>query len=227
VSGGGVTYPWNSPLVIVLLILGCLLFILFVVYEAKFAKIPIMPSTPPPDIVDNSASLHNPFSGINPRTDFPCGSSLLRQSILPPHILPSPTTSKYNWLRCPSPPTYNDSNIYRNISWFNPRKVNPLQAISHRTGRYNPVICTGFALWTLGLGLQTTFSADISTAKIIGYLIVEGFGIGLTFQTSMLTLSITDNSIGSSPSNLPQKGPCSGYWRTKFHEDFWWSIRSC
>lgn len=44
VSGGGVTYAWNSALVIVLLTLGGLLFILFVVYEAKFAKIPIMPS---------------------------------------------------------------------------------------------------------------------------------------------------------------------------------------
>ena len=44
VSGGGVTYAWDSALVIVLLTLGGLLFILFVVYEAKFAKIPIMPS---------------------------------------------------------------------------------------------------------------------------------------------------------------------------------------
>jgi len=44
VSGGGVTYPWNSPLVIVLLTLGVLLYIIFVIYEAKYAKIPIMPS---------------------------------------------------------------------------------------------------------------------------------------------------------------------------------------
>jgi len=44
ISGGGVTYPWNSPLVIVLLTLGVLLYIVFVIYEAKFAKIPIMPS---------------------------------------------------------------------------------------------------------------------------------------------------------------------------------------
>jgi H+/Cl- antiporter ClcA len=44
VSGGGVTYSWNSRLVIVLLTLGGLLFILFVVYEAKYARIPIMPS---------------------------------------------------------------------------------------------------------------------------------------------------------------------------------------
>jgi len=45
VSGGGTTYAWNSPLVIVLLTLGTILFIVFVVYEAKVARIPIMPST--------------------------------------------------------------------------------------------------------------------------------------------------------------------------------------
>lgn len=56
-----------------------------------------------------------------------------------------------------------------------------------RTGRYNPSIWVGFALWVLGLGLQTTFGPDISLGKIVGYLIVEGFGIGLTFQTSMFS----------------------------------------
>ena len=44
VSGGGTKYSWNSALVIVLLTLGGLLYIVFVVFEAKFAKIPIMPS---------------------------------------------------------------------------------------------------------------------------------------------------------------------------------------
>jgi hypothetical protein len=44
VSGGGTKYPWNSALVIVLLILGGLLYILFVIFEIKWAKIPIMPS---------------------------------------------------------------------------------------------------------------------------------------------------------------------------------------
>jgi hypothetical protein len=39
-----VTYTWDNALVIVLLTLGGLLFILFVVYEAKYARIPIMPS---------------------------------------------------------------------------------------------------------------------------------------------------------------------------------------
>jgi hypothetical protein len=126
VSGGGVTYAWNSPLVIALLILGCLLFILFVVYEAKFAKIPIMPSTASPNLADNSASLYNPFSGINPRANFPCGSSLLRQSVLPPHILPSPSTSKYHWLGRVAPSTYNDANVHSDISRFNLGQVTPV-----------------------------------------------------------------------------------------------------
>ena len=44
VSGGGIKHAWNSPFVIVMLTLGSLLFVLFVFYEIKIAKIPIMPS---------------------------------------------------------------------------------------------------------------------------------------------------------------------------------------
>ena len=40
---GGVTEPWDSPMVLCLLIFGILLLAGFVVYEAKFASEPVMP----------------------------------------------------------------------------------------------------------------------------------------------------------------------------------------
>jgi hypothetical protein len=43
----------------------------------------------------------------------------------------------------------------------------------------------------VGLGLQTTFLPDISTSMIIGYLIIEGVGIGLTFQTTLVAAQAT------------------------------------
>ena len=44
VSGGGVSYAWNSPLVIAMMTVGGLLWVAFGLYEWKVAKVPILPS---------------------------------------------------------------------------------------------------------------------------------------------------------------------------------------
>jgi MFS family permease len=43
ISGGGSYFPWDSPLVISMLTIGGLSFVLFVLVEWKFAKLPMMP----------------------------------------------------------------------------------------------------------------------------------------------------------------------------------------
>lgn len=40
---GGVTYPWKSPKVIVLIVIGCLMGVVFWLSEKRFAKYPLMP----------------------------------------------------------------------------------------------------------------------------------------------------------------------------------------
>ena len=45
ISGGGSYFAWNSPLVISMLIIGALTFVLFVLIEWRFAKLPMMPGT--------------------------------------------------------------------------------------------------------------------------------------------------------------------------------------
>jgi hypothetical protein len=82
VSGGGVKYAWNSPLVIVLLTLGVILFVIFVIYEARYARIPIMPSTLKQVVVDCSASLHHTLGSIDFGSDIFCWNCILRQSLL-------------------------------------------------------------------------------------------------------------------------------------------------
>ena len=42
---GGVAYAWSSPQVLVPLILGIAILFIFVLWEGKFAKLPIMPRT--------------------------------------------------------------------------------------------------------------------------------------------------------------------------------------
>lgn len=43
ISGGGAYFPWNSPMVISMLVIGSCCLVLFVVLEWKIAKLPMMP----------------------------------------------------------------------------------------------------------------------------------------------------------------------------------------
>lgn len=118
------TYSWNSPLVIVLLTLGGLLFILFVVYEAKYARIPIMPSTSRKRTFANgSAPLHDPFSCIDIVPNFFRGDSLLWQSVLPSYILSSPSTAKYYYIGCTTSASHHHTNSNCHTGGSDSRKV--------------------------------------------------------------------------------------------------------
>lgn len=55
-----------------------------------------------------------------------------------------------------------------------------------RTGRYVYSIVLGYAIWTVGLGLLSTLTTDTSTPRLIGYLVVTGFGQGQTLQSTLL-----------------------------------------
>jgi MFS family permease len=48
ISGGGSYFPWDSPLVISMLVIGGLSFVLFTAVEWKIARLPMMPCKPAP-----------------------------------------------------------------------------------------------------------------------------------------------------------------------------------
>ena len=47
-----------------------------------------------------------------------------------------------------------------------------------------PCVAVGFGMWTLGTGLKCMFSRTTHIGVVIGVLIVEGLGVGLTLQPS-------------------------------------------
>lgn len=59
------------------------------------------------------------------------------------------------------------------------------QYISH-FGRYWEVILTGYVCWVIGTSLHCIFSRDIPAVGIVFVLIVEGFGVGLVFQPTLV-----------------------------------------
>lgn len=52
------------------------------------------------------------------------------------------------------------------------------------TGEYRWNLATGFAVWTLGLGLISSLDQFSSLGKIVGYQVMAGAGAGSTFQVS-------------------------------------------
>lgn len=53
-----------------------------------------------------------------------------------------------------------------------------------RTNRYGEVIWAGFSLWLIATAVESKFSRNFPLAGIIVTLIVQGMGIGFTFQPS-------------------------------------------
>jgi hypothetical protein len=51
-----------------------------------------------------------------------------------------------------------------------------------------PQVVVGFAVWSLATGLKCMLSRTTEMRDIIGFLVLEGVGIGFTLQPSKLSL---------------------------------------
>ncbi|KAH6674768.1 major facilitator superfamily domain-containing protein [Halenospora varia] len=168
---GGVTFPWNSPEVICLIIFGSLMSIFFIYSEKRLAKYPLMPLklftnwsnaaclllTLWHGMVYMAAEYYLPlyFQSVK-------GSSPLKSGLL---VMPITTTESI-------------SGIIVGI-------------IIHRTGRYVELIWGGVTLMTLGSGLFILFSPSSTLGEIIGFQIIFGIGSGVLFQSPLIALQAT------------------------------------
>jgi MFS family permease len=59
ISGGGSYFRWDSPMVIVMLIIGSLFVVAFIIVEAKVATLPMMPSTTPETFSNQDANMNS------------------------------------------------------------------------------------------------------------------------------------------------------------------------
>lgn len=57
--------------------------------------------------------------------------------------------------------------------------------IMSKGGKYRPMILLGFVLWAVAQGLLSTVVDSNSSTKLIGFMLLAGFGASLTFQTSV------------------------------------------
>ena len=166
VSGGGATYAWDSPLVISMFVIGGLLYIAFVVYEWRFARLPIMPIEPFKNLSVSLVMAQTFLVGIVYYGQLfyliYYYQTVLRLSIIASGLLLLPLILTQTATAAIS------------------------GKIIQKTGRYNPCIWAGFLIWTIGLGLQLLFTQDVSVGTIIGILIFEGIGLGPTLQSTLV-----------------------------------------
>jgi MFS family permease len=167
-SGGGVTYQWASPFFIACTVTGTVVGILFVLYEWKLVALPIMPLRLYRAPHSWALYLQTFLVGLAYFGNFfylpiyfqsILGYSPLASGAL---ILPVVITTSFASIA---------SGQYMN-----------------RVGRYSHCILMGFALWTLGNGLTLLFDRGASLGRLIVVLIVEGAGIGLTLQPTLVGL---------------------------------------
>lgn len=165
-SSGGTIFAWDSAIVIALLVLGAVLVAAFVLVEWKVAPLPVMPLR----------LWTYRTTAIAIGTTFLWGMVHFTNTFMLPLYLQA--------LRGMTPV---QSAAYL-LALLLIATFSSLGAglLTTRTKTVLPQIRTGFAIWLIGTGLETTFNRTIPTARIIGYLLIQGFGVGLVLQTTLV-----------------------------------------
>ncbi|KAF1814947.1 MFS general substrate transporter [Eremomyces bilateralis CBS 781.70] len=165
---GGVTYPWSSVPVILLLVFGILTFGLFIFTQWKISPSPTIPLRIFSNrsnfsalgvcffdaIVFNSVAYFLPLYFQLVLRQGPLASGLLMLSLAIP------------------------LSVISAASGF----------LMQRTGRYLELLRSGMALMTLGVGLFISFPGHFDWAKVIVFLIVVGIGFGPNFHAPLIAL---------------------------------------
>ncbi|EGP88126.1 putative major facilitator superfamily transporter [Zymoseptoria tritici IPO323] len=181
---GGVTAPWDSALVLCLIIFGVLTLALFLLYEWKFAKYPIMPMAIFSSVTNRATLgvvfIHG-FVFISASYYLPLyfqailgASPLLSGVYLLPHAIALAVSSLATGI------------------------------FVAKTRKFLPPIYFAFFMLTLGFGLFINLDAHSGWAKIIIYQIIAGLGVGPLFQAPIIALQahINPRDIGTATATL-------------------------
>ncbi|KAF5250343.1 hypothetical protein FANTH_4443 [Fusarium anthophilum] len=165
---GGSYFSWDSPLSISFLAVGGALFIAFIGWEWKMAKLPMMPI----DIYKNSSLAIMLAQN--------CLLGAVYQSYL--YYVPLYLQNPHQYSAIKSAAVYTPLVAAQMIA-----SIGSGQYISRRL-RYGEVIIFGFAIWTLGAGLALLFTRHSSPAVIAVILAIVGTGVGCIFQPTLIAL---------------------------------------
>ncbi|TVY32138.1 Efflux pump [Lachnellula occidentalis] len=181
-SQGGAALPWDSPLVIGMLVTGVLLMGVFLLIEWKFAKLPVVP--------------------LHLFTISRSANIILLQSALFGFVF---------WGNLYYIPFYMQ-NVLGYTPVISGALIIPLVScqgigsiiagrLISSSGRYNPVIRTAQLLWLIGACLQITYTRHTPGWQIITFGLLQGLGVGGAFQPSLVALLAHSNKADRAVAN--------------------------
>ncbi|KAH7163456.1 major facilitator superfamily domain-containing protein [Dactylonectria estremocensis] len=167
-AGSGGLAPWGSAKVICLIVFGLLILALFMVWEARFAKNPVIPIRifqKTTNIASFAVSCLHSFIFISYDFFLP----LYFQAVLGFRPIISGVTL---------------------FALILPLSVMTLIGglITRKTGNFVIIIIAGTVLMTLGNGLFISLGAETNWPKIIIFQLLAGSGAGVLFQSPMIAL---------------------------------------
>ncbi|KAF9445948.1 MFS general substrate transporter [Macrolepiota fuliginosa MF-IS2] len=161
---GGITFPWKSAVVLAPLICGVFTCVLFVLWEWKGARLPIVPLR---------IFKHSTVCGVY-ITMFING--LITFSAM--FYLPQFFQAVLNYTAIHAGlfliPLLAGQVV---VSWIAGLTVS-------RTGRYRTIVHSGFAIWSLACGLISTITPRTKPGVMVVFMLLSGVGSGQTLQTT-------------------------------------------
>ncbi|KAJ3840523.1 major facilitator superfamily-domain-containing protein, partial [Lentinula raphanica] len=161
---GGVTYSWNSVMVLAPLCCGIFVLVVFCLWEWKGARLPIVP-------------MHI-FKHITVVGVYICmfANGFVFFSTL--YYLPSFFQAVLQYS-----PTYSGNVLF--FLHFTGSHLRCFQGLSvSHTGRYRTIVYSGFALSAIGCGCISVFDSSLPQVMMVIPMLMAGIGNGMTMQTT-------------------------------------------
>lgn len=165
---GGVTFSWDSPTVICMIVFGALLIGFFLFAEKRLARYPLMDLRifkEWSNIAVVLVAISHSMATRGSEYYLPLYFQSVKQA--------SPTKSGLLILPMMVAASLCDVSV---------------GVLIHQTGRYREIIWAGTTFLTLGTGLYIMLDIDTSLAHIIGFEIIGGIGLSLLLSTPMLAI---------------------------------------
>ncbi|KIV85595.1 hypothetical protein PV11_01273 [Exophiala sideris] len=166
ISDGGTRFSWSSATFICLLVFGSLCALIFIGVECKFSALPMIP----PRLFKNLAV--SVVLSQNFLFGFVYYASL--------YYLPMYYQTARRWNALESAALLVPIVIGQSVT-----SILSGQYISLKK-RYGRVLWFGYTVWTLAAGLRCLFSRRTSPVAIVFILLLEGAGVGCTFQPTLI-----------------------------------------
>lgn len=163
---GGQQYPWDSPHVLVTLILGGVIFVVFAFVEARFATLPLVPMR-----------LFKIGTVCSVLVQTMCSGGIFYLLLF---FVPQFTQVVKGY-----------SGVKAGVTLIPLMVVQALTSVIagivvSKTGKYKIIIVAGFGIFSIGVGLLGLLNEHSNIGEIIGFLLLSGFGAGGTLQVTLV-----------------------------------------